>query len=270
MLKFISLGSGSSGNCYYLSTDETSILVDAGIPIRSLMKNFADLNLNIEDISAVLITHDHADHIKSVGTLANDMHIPVYTTELVHQGMMKNYSVKHKILPESSKYVLKGVSFTVGNFTITPFDVIHDSTDCVGYRIETGGMIFCIVTDIGHVTPVIESEVSKANFLVVESNHDENKLMTGKYPAYLKGRIRGPKGHLSNNEAAVLIAEHGTPNLKHVWLCHLSEENNHPELAKKTMENVMRKYGIIPGVDFRLDVLKRKTRSDIYELTFFQ
>ena len=112
----------------------------------------------------------------------------------------------------------------------------------------------------------MEQQVSKANYLVLEANHDEDMLMMGTYPAYLKGRIRGEKGHLCNKESAKLISEHATPILKHVWLCHLSEENNHPELARKTVEGLLRSFGIIPGVDFELDILKRKSPSDLYEL----
>ena len=154
----------------------------------------------------------------------------------------------------------------VGEFTVTAFDVPHDSTDCVGYRVEAGGITFCLLTDVGHVTPTLEEQVSQADYIVLESNHDENMLMMGNYPAYLKGRIRGDKGHLSNEASAHLLAEHATPRLKHVWLCHLSEENNHPELARKTMETVCRSFGILPGKDFKMDILKRKTPSEMYEL----
>ena len=134
------------------------------------------------------------------------------------------------------------------------------------FRIEACGVVFCLITDAGHVTSVMEEQVAKANYLVLEANHDEDMLMMGTYPAYLKGRIRGDKGHLCNKESAKLIAEHATPILKHVWLCHLSEENNHPELARKTVEGLLRSFGIIPGVDFELDILKRKSPSDLYEL----
>ena len=105
-----------------------------------------------------------------------------------------------------------------------------------------------------------------ANYLVLESNHDKEMLLSGPYPAYLKGRISGPTGHLSNTEAAELLAGSSSPALRHVWLCHLSEENNHPELARKTADAILRSYGIVPGVDFQLDVLRRKVPSDIYTL----
>lgn len=266
MIKFVSLGSGSSGNCYYLSTGNTSILVDAGIGVRTLRRHMRDLGLNIDNLDAVFITHDHADHIKSVGYLANDLNKPIYATEPVHKGINRNYCVTSKLTAEHVRYVSKFQPIQLGDFTITPFEVPHDSSDCVGYRIVNEDITFCLITDVGHVTPAIEEEVSKANYLVLESNHDVNMLMMGPYPAYLKGRIRSGRGHLSNVDSAHLIAEHGTPVLRRVWLCHLSEENNHPELARKTVESVLRDYGIIPGVDFILDILKRKVPSEIYNL----
>jgi len=269
MFKFISFGSGSSGNCYYLSTGDTSILIDAGVSVRLLKKYFRDMNLNLEDIDAVFVTHDHADHIKAVSYLANDMNCPIYATEAVHLGINRNYCVTNKLTSEHIRFVNKGENLTMGDFNITPFEVPHDSSDCVGYRVKVGETIFCLITDVGHSTPEIEEEVQKAHYLVLEANHDENMLMMGTYPAYLKGRIRSEKGHLSNKSSAKLLAEHGTPKLQQVWLCHLSEENNHPELARKTMETVLREYGIVPGVDFRIDVLRRKLPSEIYELKVF-
>lgn len=266
MIKFISLGSGSSGNCYYLSTDNTKILIDAGLTVRTLKRYSRELDIHVEDVDAVLITHDHADHIKSVGYLANELNRLIYATELVHLGINRNYCITSKLTPEFTRFLEKNKTISIGDFQVTPFEVPHDSSDCVGYRIEAEGKTFCLITDVGHVTHDIEEEVGNANYLVVEANHDVDMLMMGTYPAHLKGRIRSGRGHLCNNESAKLIAEHGTPKLRNVWLCHLSEENNHPELARKTVEGIMRGYGIVPGVDFELEVLRRKVPSDVYEL----
>lgn len=267
MLKFLSLGSGSSGNCYILSTENASIMIDAGISIRTMKKHLKDMGMSLDKLEAVFITHDHADHIKAVGHLANDMDKPIYATEKVHLGINRNYCVSSKLTPQHIRLVNKEEPVQIGSFKVTPFDVPHDSSDCVGYRVEAEGVVFCLITDVGHVTPILEKQVSDANYVVLEANHDEDMLMMGNYPAYLKGRIRGDRGHLCNKESARLLAEHATPKLKHVWLCHLSEENNHPELARKTVDAVLRGFGIIPGVDFQLDILKRKTPSDICELS---
>lgn len=266
MTKFICLGSGSSGNCYVLWTESTTILIDVGLGIRTLKKNLQQAGLDICDVDAILITHDHADHIKAVGYLAHDYHIPVYATALVHIGINNNYSVGIKLQPDSQMEIEKGVQFRVGDFRITPFGVPHDSSDCVGYRVQTADTTFVLITDVGHVTEDIKREVGHANYLVVEANHDVDMLRIGPYPAYLKGRITGGRGHMSNAVCGQLIAEHGSPMLRHVWLCHLSEENNHPELARKTIDGILRGYGIVTGRDFELEVLRRKVPSQIYEL----
>ena len=267
-MKFVSLGSGSSGNCYLLQSGETSILLDAGISLRTLKKHLKDFDMSLEDdVAAVFVTHDHADHIKAVGNIACDCGKTIYATRLVHEGIANNRCLKIQIPNDRMAFVEKGKTIEMGNFRITAFDVPHDSRDCVGYVVEADGVRFCLITDVGHVTDSIQEQVSKANYLVLESNHDINMLMMGKYSPYLKERISSDKGHLNNEQAAYLLAEHATPQLRHVWLCHLSEENNHPVLARKTAEAVLRQHGIIPGVDFELDILKRKSPSLFYSLT---
>ena len=267
-MKFVSLGSGSSGNCYLLQSGGTCILLDAGISLRALKKYLKDFGMSVEsDVAAVFVTHDHADHIKSVGNLASDCGKTIYATRLVHDGIACNRCLKIKVPGERKAFVEKGVPVEIGNLRVTPFEVPHDSRDCVGYVVEADGVRFCLATDVGHVTETIQQQVGLANYLVLEANHDINMLMMGKYSQFLKDRISSDRGHLSNDQAAQLLAEYATPQLRHVWLCHLSEENNHPVLARKTAEAVLRAHGIIPGVDFALDVLKRKTPSEMYSLT---
>lgn len=266
MLRFISFGSGSSGNCYYLYTETDSILIDIGVGIRALKKHFHNYGLRFDDVRNILITHDHADHVKSVGSLSNDYHLHVYTTRKVHEGIERNYCVRKKISPNHVRIIEKNVPFTLGEFHVTAFGVPHDSTDNVGYMIEWGNIKFCLITDAGHVTEEMKSFISQANYLVLEANHDVEMLQQGPYPQYLKERILGPNGHLSNVACAQALAENASPVLKHVWLCHLSEENNHPELARKTVEQILRNYGIVAGKDFVLEVLRRKAPSEIYSL----
>lgn len=266
MLRFISFGSGSSGNCYCLFNDKDGLMIDAGMGTRTLKKGFREYGLSINDIHYLLITHDHADHVKSVGSISRDYSLPVYTTLQVHVGIEKNYCVRCKVGVERVKIIEKNVSFSLGDFRITPFGVPHDSTDNVGYKIQCGDINFCIITDAGHVTEEMKGFIGEADYLVIEANHDEEMLKAGPYPQHLKERIMGLKGHLCNKSCAIAIAENATSRLKHVWLCHLSEENNHPELARKTVEQILRSYGILVGADFQLDVLKRKMPTGIYEL----
>lgn len=266
MLNFLCFGSGSSGNCYYLYTETGGILIDAGIGVRTLRKYFSDYGLSMSDIKAMLVTHDHADHVKSVGSLSADLCLPVYTTRAVHHGIEENFCVRKKIRPGYERYIEYDDTFCINDLTITCFHVPHDSADNIGYRIKYGDVVFCLITDAGRLTEEMKPFISEANYLVIEANYELERLQTGPYPKYLKDRIVSGNGHLSNVECGKAIAENGSPELKHVWLAHLSEENNHPELARKTVEGVLREYGIIAGKDFLLDVLKRRTPSEVHQL----
>lgn len=266
MLRFISFGSGSSGNCYYIYTDTDSLMIDVGIGIRTLKKHLKNYGIKLTDIRHLLITHDHADHVKSIGSLSSDMTLPVYSTSKVHEGINNNLSVRKKVNPSNVKFVEKNTTTKIGEFVITPFGVPHDSLDNVGYKIECEGVVFVLMTDIGHVTDEMKEFIGEANYLVIEANHDDEMLAHGPYPQHLKVRISGPNGHLSNKECAIAIAENASPALKHVWLCHLSEENNHPVLAEKTIEQVLRSYGLVVGKDFNVEVLRRKIPSGPYSL----
>lgn len=267
MLRFISFGSGSSGNCYFLFSDSDGLVIDSGVGIRQLKKHFRDFGLSLSHVRHILVTHDHADHVKSVGSLSIDLQVPVHTTQDVHVGIFRNYCVSKKIPTDLQRSVEKGKEYVLGDFKVTPFSVPHDSTDCVGYKIEAEGVVFSIMTDVGCVTDEMKQIIGEANYLVIEANHDEEMLKSGPYPSYLKKRIMSTNGHLSNTDCAQAIAENITEKIRHIWLCHLSEENNHPELARKTITSVLASYGIIAGKDLQLDILKRKTPTGIFELS---
>ena len=266
MLKFISFGRGSSGNCYYLGTATDGLLIDIGVGIRTLKKNARDYGVSLASVRKILITHDHADHIKSVGSFSHDYNVPVYATEKVHDGIDTNYCVQRKLTSEHRKMIVPGETFVLGDFKITPFFVPHDASENMGYEIEAEGVTFVIITDAGSVTEEMKEHIANANYLVFEANHDVEMLQSGPYPQYLKSRILSPIGHLSNTDCGKTLAENMTEKLKHVWLCHLSEENNHPELARKTVESVLRSYGIVTGTDLQLEVLKRNSPTGPYEL----
>jgi phosphoribosyl 1,2-cyclic phosphodiesterase len=241
-------------------------MVDAGVGIRTLKKHFRDYGLSLSQVHHLLITHDHADHIKCVGSISHELHLPVYATELVHRGIDRNYCVTRKVDPANRHLVESGLTMRVGEFAVTPFRVPHDSSDNVGFMIEAEGITFCLMTDAGRITEEMNACIARANYLVIEANHDREMLMQGPYPAHLKERISSGTGHLSNDACGEAIANNMTEEMRHVWLCHLSEENNHPELARKTVEAVLRSYGIVAGKDLQLDVLKRTMPTGIYEL----
>jgi len=267
MLKFISFGSGSSGNCYYLQTAADALLIDVGVGLRGLKKACRDYGVSLSSVRHVLITHDHADHIKSVGAFSHDYSVPIYATREVHAGINRNYCVTKKIVPGMARVIEKGRTEQLGDFTVTPFEVPHDSNDNVGYFIEAGGTNFCVITDAGCVTDEMKQYIRQAQHLVIEANHDVEMVTGGPYPQFLKERILSCTGHLSNRDSGIAVAENMSECLRDVWLCHLSEENNHPELARKTFESVLRDHGIVVGADVRLEVLKRTMPTGPFELT---
>ena len=258
-VRFISLASGSSGNCYYLGTDTYGILIDAGIGIRTVKKTLKDFNILMESIRAVFVTHD----IKAVGHLGEKMNIPVYTTARIHEGINRSYCMTEK-LSTSVRYLEKQVPMMLEDFRIESFEVPHDGTDNVGYCIEIDGKVFSFLTDLGEITPTAADYISKANYLILEANYDEEMLKMGPYPQYLKERIMSRTGHMSNSATAEFLAENITEHLRYIWLCHLSKDNNHPELAYKTVEWKLKNKGVIVGKDVQLLALKRNTPSELY------
>lgn len=262
-IQFMSLASGSSGNCYYLGCETYGILIDAGIGIRTIKKRLKDVGIPMESILAVFVTHDHADHIKSVGVLGENLFLPIYATSQAHVGINKSYCMTQK-LGISAKKLEKYQPFQFRDFTIEAFEVPHDGTDNVGYCIEVGGKTFCFITDLGEITPIVEKYILKANYLIIEANYDEEMLKMGTYPPYLKERIASKTGHMCNTHTAEFLATHWQPHLHYIWLCHLSKDNNHPDLAYKTVELRLKAAGIMVGRDVELCTLKRSAPSDLY------
>lgn len=263
-VRFISLASGSSGNCYYLGTEKYGILIDAGISTRSIRKILKEYGIGMETILAVFVTHDHADHIKALGGLGEKLNIPIYTTARIHEGIGRSYCMTEK-LHTSVRYLEKQTPMQLDDFHIESFEVPHDGIDNVGYFITIGDKAFAFLTDLGEITPVVAEYIRRANYLVLEANYDDEMLQMGPYPPYLKERIRSRTGHLSNSATAQFLADHFSDRLRYIWLCHLSKNNNHPELAYKTVELKLHDYGIVVGRDVQLCVLKRTTPSELYE-----
>ncbi len=262
-LKFLSLASGSSGNCYFLGTDDYGLLFDAGIGARSIKKILKENDITLDQIMAVFVTHDHADHIKAVGCLGEKYGIPVYTTELIHSGIDNSRYVEDK-LHTSRRFIAKEQTIQIRDFSVTAFEIPHDATDCVGYHVLFGEHHFVLATDIGHINDTLARYARKANHLIIEANYDREMLHQGNYPLFLKERIVNGNGHLSNSETAEFLAANFDIHLKNIWLCHLSRDNNHPELAYKTVEMAMGQYGIRTGKDVNVIPLKRTTPSEMY------
>ena len=261
-MKFISFGSGSSGNCYYLLEDGIGLIIDAGIGIRSFKKYFREYGFTYPTLKAILVTHDHTDHVKAVGALSGEYNLEVFATEEVHKGILNNYYAHKKVRPELCRTYLPGDDWSIGPFHITTFTVPHDASHNCGYFIETATTNFCFITDAGSFTPEMTSFIRRARNLVIEANYDAAMLDEGPYPLHLKKRIKAPTGHACNAETARILEENLAATTENIWLCHLSEENNHPELARKTIAQALERS----DCKSQLHVLRRRIPSGPFEL----
>lgn len=241
-LCFYSLGSGSSGNSYFFGNSHNGILIDAGVGPRSARRALRGIGIEFSDIYGIFVSHDHFDHIKSVGALGGKYNIPVYATEIVHNRISKFFG--DDCLAGNRKYIEKGGTVSVGDFKIKSFGVSHDGTDNVGYFIEYGQHRILVATDLGIVNDELLSFLHQSDVVVLESNYDLNMLETGRYPEYLKQRIKSETGHLCNDITANVLAENWNENFKYIFLCHLSADNNQPGIVLNTIEKALYKKNI--------------------------
>ena len=242
-----SFGSGSSGNCCYVGTASGGLLIDAGIredAVESLLKSDG---IGMHMIKGILLTHDHHDHIKYVYKfLRNYKGISLFCTNRVMNGIMRHHNVSRR-LKDFHVPIFKEIPFTVGDFEVTAFETSHDGTDNMGFSLQYGGRRFVLATDMGEVTPRAHFYISKANYLVVESNYDLQMLMEGRYPEHLKARIVTPKGHMDNDQTASLLKELWNKDMRYIFLCHLSAENNTPSKALIASMEALRSRGLTIG-----------------------
>lgn len=232
MLKFCSLYSGSSGNCLYVSSNGTKILIDCGTSCKKICEGLASINSSIEDIDAILVTHEHSDHIQSLGMVSKKFNIPVYANLETWNAME---SQKEKLSFENINIFENNKEFLLNDLTIHPFSTPHDAANPCGFNIHNGKKKLSIATDLGHMNNDIFKQLEDSSFILLESNYDPEILKVSKYPFQLKQRIAGKYGHLSNETAGKTISALMRKNLKQVVLGHLSKENNFPELAYQTV-----------------------------------
>ncbi|MDR2841313.1 MAG: MBL fold metallo-hydrolase [Paludibacter sp.] len=262
-LCFQSFGSGSSGNCYYIGNSRQGILIDAGISPRRIKQNLRQSGLDLCNILAVFVTHAHYDHIKFVSALGEKYNIPVYSTEIVHRSIEGNARSVPKLV-QSKRLIEKGIKTPISDFMITAFEVSHDVAQCLGYTVEYQGKRFTVATDLGFIGNEVAEHIKNADFLVIEANYDHQMLREGKYPYELKERIDSNYGHLCNDQTGKFLAENYHKKLKNVFLCHLSNENNRPEIAYSTVKSYLEQKQIEVGVDIQLITLERFAPSQFY------
>lgn len=247
-LSFMSFGSGSSGNCAYLGTSEQGVLIDAGVDPEKVFAELKRNGISPQAVKAIVLTHDHQDHVRYVYKTIRgfNKNIAVYCTMRVMNGLLRRHNISRRI-KEYKVDIWHETPFKVAGMEFTAFETSHDGTDNVGFNIRFGEFNFVVATDMGVITDRAAHYMSQAHFLMIESNYDRAMLDNGRYPEYLKSRIRGPRGHLDNTVAARFVAEQVGAQLQWVFLCHLSNDNNTPEIALATMREALQSRGQTVG-----------------------
>ncbi|RZT01999.1 MBL fold metallo-hydrolase [Cuneatibacter caecimuris] len=237
-MRFVSLASGSSGNCTYIGTDRTHILIDAGISCRRIEQGVESLDVKASELDGIFITHEHSDHICGLKILCKRYGVPVYGTERTLERIRES-DKKGEIDPELYHPLEADCSLKLGGLEVIPFQNYHDAADPVAYRVETEEdgrkKSAAVITDLGHYTDYTVDHLKNLDGILIEANHDIRMLESGSYPYSLKRRILGDLGHLSNERSGQLLTELLHDGLKQVLLGHLSKENNYEELAYETV-----------------------------------
>lgn len=232
MLNFCSLYSGSSGNCLYIESENTKLLIDAGVSLKKIETGLEDLNIDPSSLDGILVTHEHSDHIQSLGNLSKKYNLPVFANSETFDAMPKQ---TEKISSENIHNFKTTEKFSIKDIEISPFTIPHDAANPCGFNITNKSDKISIATDIGHITNEILKQLEDSKFILLESNYDTEVLKCSKYPYMLKKRIAGPNGHLSNDDASKVIKYLLQGNLKAAMLGHISKESNFPELAYQTV-----------------------------------
>jgi len=225
-LYLASLNSGSNGNCYHIGNGAEAVLIDAGISCRETERRMIRLGLPMRNVKAIFITHEHTDHTRGAEVLSRKYGIPVYITEATYRHSRLNLE------PEQVKHFTSGKPVQMGGLLVHPFPKMHDAADPHSFTVSANGLTAGVFTDIGNACREVEHRLNQCHAAFLETNYDEGMLERGRYPLYLKRRIRGMEGHLSNDQALALFTTHASPHLQLLLLSHLSAINNHPQLVQ--------------------------------------
>ncbi|MEH6889558.1 MBL fold metallo-hydrolase [Bacillus sp. JJ864] len=248
-LHFSVLASGSTGNALYVGTEREKLLVDAGLSGKAMEALFQQAELDINSISGILVTHEHSDHIKGLGVLARKYHLPIYANEKTWNAM------EHLVgnIPADQKFVFSiGEVKTFGDIEVESFGVSHDAAEPMFYAFHHNGRKLALITDTGYVSDRMKGVIKGANAFVFESNHDVEMLRMGRYPWSVKRRILSDVGHVCNEDAALAMTDVITDETKHIYLAHLSLDNNMKELARMSVAQVLEERGLAVGEAFQL------------------
>lgn len=260
-MKLCSIASGSSGNCIFVGSEKTNLLVDAGISAKRIENGLNKIDINPDTLQGILVTHEHSDHVSGLGVMARRYHIPIYATYETSMALRRIKSLG-EVSDELFNYVEPDKAFMINDISVEPFSTSHDAVAPVCYTMQIENEKIGIATDLGKYDDYIISKLINSDLLMIEANHDINMLMVGKYPYYLKQRILGERGHLSNDSSADLISKLIDKKKQHIVLAHLSRENNYEELAYETVLCELTRLGI-GSSDFKLTVAQREAPSDM-------
>lgn len=262
-MRFVSIASGSSGNCIYIESENTHILVDVGISYKRIESGLNEFGVKGSELDGILITHEHSDHIRGLGVLSRKHHIPIYGTKETLEEI-KHCSALGEMPEDVFCQVLPDGEYNIKNLTVKPFSINHDAANPVAYRVQHGKKSVAVVTDLGNYNQYIIDHLQGLDGILLESNHDVKMLQVGKYPYPLKRRILGDYGHLSNETAGHLLNYILHDNLKSILLGHLSKENNYEELAYETVRlEIDSGDNPYKASDFPLVVAKRDIPSEL-------
>ena len=238
-MRFASLGSGSQGNGLVVATGETAVLVDCGFSLRATTERLGRLGLAPDDLSAVLVTHEHSDHLAGVFPLARRFSLPVYLTHGTWQAAREKLGERAQAVQHLCRVIQSHAPFVIGDLEVQPFPVPHDAREPVQYALGHAQRQLGVLTDTGWITPHIVEVLRSCDALVLEFNHDRLRLSHSAYPPMLKRRIAGDHGHLENEQALGLLRQIGTQRLQHLVAAHLSEENNCPQRVLSLMAEAL-------------------------------
>ena len=264
-MKLMNIASGSSGNDTFVGTDNTAILVDAGISLKKIEEGLNGIGMSARDLDAVVVTHEHSDHIKGLGVLSRKYGVPIYTTPGTIKGISENTSVG-RIDNELYNKISSDIPFTVGDLTIEPHSIWHDAYEPVCYSFTDGKSKAAVATDLGDFNDYLVKCLSGSDMLLIEANHDIRMLEAGPYPYDLKRRILGQQGHLSNEASGRFIKRLLNDHIKTIILGHLSKDNNIPELAYEAVKlEISDNQYSKNAEDFNLHTAMRDTPDRLYE-----
>lgn len=245
---FMSFGSGSSGNCTYIGTRDSGLLVDAGVDDKRVEAELNRNGISIDAVRGIVLTHDHGDHIRyAYSLLRRQRHIALYCTPRVLNGILRRHNIARRIR-DYHHAIYKEIPFELAGFTVTAFEVDHDGSDNAGFNFtRPDGFDFTVATDLGKIGARADYYLRRASYIMIESNYDLDMLRHGSYPEYLKARIMASNGHLDNAVTAAYIASIYRPELKHIFLCHLSRDNNTPDKALAAVNDALAALGVTAG-----------------------